>query len=57
MDVVLARAAQILTAAPGYPETYNPNMPFWQITAGMTEAAGDYWNKELRGHCTPQEYR
>ena len=57
MDVVLARAAQIITGAPGYPDGYNSNMPWWQVTAGMTAAAGDYWNTQLKEHCTPQEYR
>lgn len=56
-DVVLADAARILTGAPGYPEGYNRNMPWWQITADMTAAAGVYWNKQLQEHCTPQEYR
>jgi hypothetical protein len=57
MDVVLADAARILTAAPGYPEGYNRNMPWWQITGSMTAAAGEYWDKQLREHCTPQEYK
>jgi hypothetical protein len=57
MDVVLADAARILTAAPGYPEGYNSNMPWWQITGSMTAAAGEYWDKQLREHCTPQEYK
>jgi YD repeat-containing protein len=57
MDVVLARATQILTDAPGYPAGYDPNMPWWQITAEMTGAAGDYWGKQFREHCTPQEYK
>lgn len=57
MDVVLARAASILTDAPGYPGSYDPNLPWWQITAEMTKAAGTYWDTQLREHCTPQEYR
>jgi hypothetical protein len=57
MDVVLARAAKILTGAPGYPSGYNPNMPYWQITAEMTQVAGTYWNNQLKEYCMPQEWR
>jgi YD repeat-containing protein len=56
-DVVLADAARILTGAPGYSGHYDPNMPFWQVTAEMTKAAGDYWNDQLWEHCMPREWR
>ena len=56
-DMVMASAASHLTGAPGYPGGYDPNMPIWQITAEMTEKAGDYWDAQLREHCMPQEYR
>jgi hypothetical protein len=57
MDMVRARAAQILTGAPGYAGAYDPNTPWTQIRAEMTKAAGTYWDTQLREHCTPQEYR
>jgi hypothetical protein len=56
-DVVLARATQVLTDAPDYPVGNDPNMPVSQITAKMTEDAGDYWHKQLKEHCTPQRYK
>lgn len=57
MDVVLAEAAFILTGASGDRGGYNRNMPYWQITGEMTKAAGNYWDEQLREHCTPQEYK
>jgi YD repeat-containing protein len=54
IDVDLAAAAKILTDAPGYPVGNDPNLPLWQITAKMTEAAGNYWDKQLQEHCQPQ---
>lgn len=56
-DVVLAQAANILTGAPGYPGSYDPKLPLWQITAEMTKAAGTYWNDQLKEHCMPQGWR
>jgi RHS repeat-associated protein len=57
MDVVLARAAKILTGAPGYPGGHDANVPNSQITAAMTSAAGTYWNDQLKEHCMPQGWR
>jgi len=56
-DIVLSRAAQVLTDAPGYPGGYDSNMPEGEITAKITGDAGDYWHKQLKEHCTPQRYR
>ena len=56
-DIILARAANILTGAPGYPGAYDPNMPPSQITAEMTNAAGTYWNNQLKEYCLPQGWR
>lgn len=57
MDVILARTAYILTNAPDYPGGYDPDRPWWEITAATTTAAGVYWDTQLRDYGTPQEYR
>jgi hypothetical protein len=53
-DVVLARAAQVLTGAQDYPVGIDPNMPIWQVTPEMWGDAGDYWHNQLKEHCRPQ---
>jgi hypothetical protein len=56
-DVILARAANILTGALGYPGGYDPNMPYWQITKELTAAAGTYWDNQLKEYCMPYGWR
>jgi hypothetical protein len=50
-DYLLARAAKILTGAPGYPSRPAPRTREEQDK--LRTDTGNYWDRQLREHCSP----